>query len=374
MEIERVADSAGRIEIWACERDGLRDPSSRQCRKFLGYENPIDHWHRRPEAHEAICWSTSRTLANIAIHEQELISSLPSTRGHDTLLPCDIVEAGKMRNGAKRWWCRTHQKHWGTKGDIAEACDAGELRCAHHGQRMSYVIDPPRLRIDQHTEIVLRCSLPAAFTSRGTSQPRRPRLHLHVRDAGSGEYIDDRELNAISLEYLRDSGHSAIDELTRVALTPPSALEFVLALEHSIEMGCIDCRNCGYPHWDLGAFARTAHRKHLCSNCGRDTTWSKLAIASTPLKPLHEQYSKISGCIESQKILNLDDYPAACFAVRASMPAVLWTATRAQHRGIHVRLVQEQLRIDDIFGTVIHRGKPLDRARLLEQMLAHTLG
>jgi hypothetical protein len=33
-----------------------------------------------------------------------------------------------------------------------------------------------------------------------------------------------------------------------------------LALESGKMMGCINCKDCGYPHLDLGDFARKAHR------------------------------------------------------------------------------------------------------------------
>jgi hypothetical protein len=156
--------------------------------------------------------------------------------------------------------------------------------------------------------------------------------------------------------------------------TPPAAVEFVLALENGLDMGCINCRDCGCPHLDLGEFARTAHSKHLCGNCGRDNTWSRSPIASTPLKPLHDQFSRAASYVDVQKMLNIDDYPGAEFALWASTPAVLWTADRAQERGIHVHLGMNGKRlIDDTFGTVIYRGESLQRAALLEAMLAHTI-
>ncbi|WP_375492847.1 hypothetical protein [uncultured Nostoc sp.] len=40
--------------------------------------------------------------------------------GSGVILPCDIVPCGKFRNGAQRWWCRTHQVHWGDLGDFAK--------------------------------------------------------------------------------------------------------------------------------------------------------------------------------------------------------------------------------------------------------------
>jgi hypothetical protein len=186
--------------------------------------------------------------------------------------------------------------------------------------------------------------------------------------------VIDQDFEALSLHYNPPADLFANHEINKVHVTPPAAFEFVLALEKGLEMGCINCRDCGYPHLDLGDFARTPHSKHLCGNCGRDNTWSKSEIASTPLKPLHDQFSKASQYANVDKVLNLDDYPGAAFALWASTPAVLWTADRAQERGIHVHLRMDGERIiDDTFGTVIHHGQPLDRAALLADMVSRTI-
>jgi hypothetical protein len=69
-----------------------------------------------------------------------------------------------------------------------------------------------------------------------------------------------------------------------------------------------------YPHLDLGDFARTPHSKHLCGNCGRNNTWSKGAISSTPRKPIHDQFSKAWQYIDVDKVLNIDECPGCNFA------------------------------------------------------------
>ena len=374
MEVERITNG-NRIELWAYEWDMASTPKVKTNRKFLGYEQPVrvDQLAAQ-QPREAICWSYGRTLGNIAVFSEEVIGMFPAKKGDDAILTCDIVEAGKMRNGAKRWWCRTHQKHWGTKGDIASAVNDGIARCSNHLQPMSYIVEPPHIRMEDHAEVGIWCSLPPAMTSNGMPSRRRPRIHFHVRNEPAGMKIIDQDYEALSLHYNPPADLFANDEINKVHVTPPAAFEFVLALENGLEMGCINCRDCGYPHLDLGDFARTPHSKHLCGNCGRDNTWSKTAIASTPLKPLHDQFSKASQYIDVDKVLNLDDYPGAGFSLWASTPAVLWTANRAQERGIHVHLAMNGVRIiDDTFGTVIHQGKPLDRKALLAAMVANTI-
>lgn len=375
MEVERVASGDGQIGLWAFEWDLTQKPAQKINRAFLGYEQPMRPTNATfQKAREAICWSYGRTLGNIAVFAETVLGSFPSNKGDDAILACDVVEAGKMRNGAKRWWCRTHQRHWGTKADIESARFNGAVRCSNHAQPMSYVIDPPHLRVEDHAEIGIWCSMPPALTSMGKPRARRPKIHVHVRDQPGGEKVVDQDVEALSLLYSPADDLFASSEITKVHVTPPAAFEFVLALETGLEMDCINCRDCGYPHLDLGEFGRTAHTKHLCGNCGRDNTWSRSPIASTPLKPLHDQFIRANGYIDSTKSLNIDEYPGAEFAIWASTPAVIWTGHRAQERGIHVHVGRDGERIvDDTFGSVIYRGEKLERSALFHTMVAHTI-
>jgi hypothetical protein len=375
MDVERISASDGRIGLWAFEWDLNQNPAAKINRQFLGYEQPVQLMQSNAhQVREAICWSYGRTLGNIAVFSEEVLGTFPEKSGADAILACDIVEAGKMRNGAKRWWCRTHQRHWGTKADFAIARRDSAVRCSNHTQPMSYVIDPPHIRLEDHAEVGIWCSMPPALTSAGPVKKRRPKVHVHVREQAAGKKVIDQDFEALSLHYNADDDLFANTEITKVHVTPPAALEFVLALESGLQMGCISCRDCGCPHLDLGEFARTAHSKHLCGNCGRDNTWSRVPIASTPLKPLHDQFSRAATYVNVEKTLNIDDFPDAQFALWASTPAVLWTADRAQERGIHVHLgTKEDRFIDDTFGTVIYRGKSLDREELLAAMVSSTI-
>ena len=361
--------------MWAYEWDMSQNPARKANRRFIGHEQPV-HSAKEQAAvvQEAICWSYGRTLGNITVSNEELLGRFPGQEGDDATLDCDIVGAGKMRNGKERWWCRTHQKHWGTKADIEDAAQQGVVRCSNHAQPMSYVIDPQHIKIQDHAEVGIWCSMPPALTHSGTSKKRRPKIHVHVREKPSQDKIIDQDFKALSLHYNSKDNLFGNAEITKVHLTPPSALEFVLALESGKAMGCINCRDCGYPHLDLGDFARQAHSKHLCGNCGRDNTWSKEPIASTPLQPLHEQFSQANEYDNVGTHINLDDYAGLPFQVWASTPAVLWTAKRPQERGIHVHVYQDgQYLIDDTYGTVIYQGQPLQRAELLERMVENTI-
>jgi hypothetical protein len=139
-------------------------------------------------------------------------------------------------------------------------------------------------------------------------------------------------------------------------------------------MDCVNCSHCGYPHLDLGDFGREPHRKHFCGNCGRDSTWSKTPIVSTPLKPLHDRYAKTLKYEIPDRKLNLDDFRGCRYAIWASTPAVVWTAVRPQEFGVHVHVHDGNSRvIDDTFGEVTLGGKLLDRSELIRDMISRTI-
>lgn len=121
--------------------------------------------------------------------------------------------------------------------------------------------------------------MPAAISTWDIKK-RPPRIHVHVRPKANGPKSIDRDYQAVSLRYSSLEGLFGAQEITRVNITPPAAFEFVSALERGAAMDCINCSHCGYPHLDLGEFARKPHRKHFCGNCGRDSTWSKTEIIS----------------------------------------------------------------------------------------------
>jgi hypothetical protein len=123
--------------------------------------------------------------------------------------------------------------------------------------------------------------------------------------------VIDRDFSAIALDYRPALGMFGAVEITRVNVTPPAAFEFVCALESGREMGCINCSSCGYPHLDLGDFAKKPHRKHFCANCGRDSTWSRTEMVSKPLKPLHDSFMKAAGFAVPERSINIDEHPGA---------------------------------------------------------------
>jgi hypothetical protein len=371
----RINQSSNTIELWQCdwERSGTGQARKVFIRKIAD-EQPLSSTNgdALTKTH-AICWSYGRTLGNIAVFSEALLGRFPSKSGDDAQLPCDFVHAGKYRHGAERWWCRTHQTHWGTKADHESYDRLGEMHCANQSQPMNYVVAPLTINLHSFAEVGVWCSMPAALSTEPI-KPRAPKIHVHVRPDANGKKTIDSDFHAISMLYSDQLGLFGSHDITHVNITPPAAFEFVCALEAQRPMSCINCSHCGYPHLDLGDFATTPHRKHFCGNCGRDSTWSQSPIVSTPLKPLHDQCAKTLKYETPTRVLNLDDYSGCTYTIWASTPAVLWTAARPQEFGIHVHVHNGKTRVvDDTFGSVVLNGQELERSELVRSMIQKTV-
>jgi hypothetical protein len=376
MFVERRVNATNHtVELWRCQWENHEGAPARKV--YLG--KICDEQAVNPEAEgllaekAAICWSYGRTLGNIAVVSPSMLGHFPKKVGNDAILPCDFAHAGKFRHGADRLWCRTHQTHWGTKADLESFDQFGEMRCANHTQPMNYVVSPFTVNINQHAEVGIWCSMPAALSTVAI-KPRAPKIHVHVREKAGESKTVDMDFTAISTIYRANLGLFGSTQITQVNITPPSAFDFLRAVELCREMSCINCSTCGYPHLDLGDFADKPHRKHFCGNCGRDSTWSKEPIVSTPLKPLHDEFAKNTKYEQPSRTINLDEHAGCDYTVWASTPAIVWTAERPQECGIHVHVHDGNSRIiDDTFGEVVLNGKPLERAALIAAMIERTI-
>lgn len=376
MFIERkINKSTGLVELWYCDWKNGKGSEAQKvwiekvCDEQVAKQDAVNG---QTEA-AAICWSYGRTLGNIAVNSPDMLGHFPKRSGTDAELPCDFADAGKFRHGQPRVWCRTHQTHWGTKADFASREQLGVMRCANHGQRMNYVVGPYSLNTDEHDEVGVWCSMPAAIST-AEINPRPPKIHVHVREQAGAPKKVDRDFNAISIRYSDELGLFGAKDISLVNITPPAAFDFVRGLELNKDMDCINCSHCGYPHLDLGDFAETPHRKHFCGNCGRDSTWSKEPIVSTPLKPLHDSFAKTLKYVTPDRSLNIDDYKGCSYTIWASTPAIVWTAAREQEFGIHVHVHDGTERVvDDTFGAVVLDGKLLERSELVKLMMQRTI-
>ncbi len=373
----KLNPETGKVEVWECE---WSNPGTGMAKKsFIRKHSDEEEMEPANETYSvtaAVCWAPGRTIGNIAVSSEEVFGSFDGKVGTNAVLPCHVVPCGKFRNGARRWYCKTHQIHWGTKADIAALPESGEVTCSNHTMEMSYVVDPVVVEFNDFEEIGIWCSLPPAMSTQSI-EPRPPKIHIHKRYSGIDKKVLDRDYDAIVCSYNQDLGLFANHEITQIQVTPPAAFEFVRSLEEGRKMSCITCKKCGYPHLDLGSFATTPHAKHFCGNCGNDSIWSDGKIVSTPLKPLHDQFNNSNAYITPDRTINIDEYADHEFEIWSSTPAVVWTADRPQEQGIHVHIYVDGIGgrriVDNTFGQVIFKGVPLDRKLLWRQMTAHTL-
>ncbi len=373
----RINAATGKVEVWECEwaNKGTGMAKKEYLRK-VGNEEDIEFKHENYSIADAICWAPGRTIGNIAVSSEEAFGMFEGDSGNDAILPCQIIPCGKFRRGGKRWYCKTHQIHWGTIADFATSEKTKEVTCSNHQTKMNYVINPLEVEFVNFEEIGIWSSLPPALSSEKIEQ-RPPKIHVHKRISGKKKKVIDDDFDAIVCSYNQNLGLFPNTEITKIQVTPPAAFEFVRSIENNFEMSCISCKKCGYPHLDLGGFSEHLHKKHFCGNCGNDSIWSPEPIVSTPLKPLHDQFSNSNTYIDPDRSINLDEYAEYKFELWASTPAVVWTADRPQEKGIHVHIYKSDLDgpriIDDTFTSVILNGKSLDRKELWESMVKNTV-
>ncbi len=150
----RINEDSQKVEVWECEWSNKGTGMARK--KFLRYvgdEEDLKFSHDDYCNAAAICWAPGRTIGNIAVSSEDIFGMFEGKSGNDAILPCQIIPSGKFRNGAKRWYCKTHQIHWGIKADYAAVTKSGEVNCSNHLTKMSYVIDPLEIEFKDFEEI-----------------------------------------------------------------------------------------------------------------------------------------------------------------------------------------------------------------------------
>lgn len=324
----------------------------------LGKEHPS-----KPPDDYAVIWSDAHTLGHIAIEQgNEVLAAIPQEAGKETTyLPCQLIDAGKFRNGKPRWWCRTHQVHFGKKADIKHCCNAHVA--------MNFAYNPLDLDIDKYLGGVgIWAALPPAICTRpeGASEPTG--IHVHARKTAGGHKVIDKTFPCITLSFLESLGLSTM----KMHVTPPSAVAWLDATERGVEMDVCRCTFCHVPHLDLGYFAQNPHKRHLCGNCGREF-WAKTRNISNPLSLLSQALEKHPRSkVESSESLDIfsRDFPGG-LEIYPSTPAILWTSPKPEQTGIHVHAWDAQGKrvIDETYGAVTLDGNALSREALLMPLL-----
>lgn len=375
MHVKRVMKNSGTY-LYLVEEHYNSDKKRGETKviKALGVEEPAKSLNNMTEEF-AVVWAEGRTLGNAVPFSERVLGQFPlDDRGNEVLLPCDIVQCGKFRNGAQRWWCRTHQVHWGVKADLQQAMVGGEsIRCSNATQPMHYTKNPLIINPnDYEGGIGIWAALPTAINTSNEPDVDGVALHVHARPLSKGKKVIDANYPAVVVT----TGDSLplFDNalIKRIVIAPPSALAYLEALIHKLPLGTLYCHSCQHPHLDLGDFAKNPHRKHFCGNCGVDSNWSKDSIVSTPLHELSQKFSKNSEFVESDRTLDLRNYQECKVKIWASTPAIIWSSHLPQEKGIHIHVYQGEKKIvDDTFKQVTwFDGSFLEREKLLVTMLS----
>ncbi|MFZ4875690.1 hypothetical protein ACL9RI_11425 [Janthinobacterium sp. Mn2066] len=220
-----------------------------------------------------MCWPLHATVGNIAVTTDTISGHFRAGAGRDALVPCDLLPAGKFRNGAVRHWCCTHQCYWGTQADLADYAASHQMRCKQHASSLGYVLYPEVLDISRYHAITLD------YLADGSM-----RLRAKANDGGA---LLARDVSALAID-IRSLPGLFQPSIVHINITPPAAQAYAAALNRGLALGCVDCPRCGHPHLDLGEFALSPHRRHLCGHCGYDAVHGAAACVSTPLQRLRE--------------------------------------------------------------------------------------
>lgn len=229
-----------------------------------------------------ICWPLHATVGHIAVTTPQITGHFNAGAGLDAIVVCDLVPAGKYRNGAARQWCRTHQVYWGTQADLADQSFSGKTRCKHHASLMGYVLYPEVFDPSVHHGASLAQETEHAEDAEDAENTGL--LVLRARPDNGGALLA-RKAMALAIDCRNLPGLFHAD-IAQINLTPPAVQGYLQARRSGAPLGCIDCPRCHHPHLDLDEFAQEPHQRHYCGHCGHSATHSKEEMVSNPLARL----------------------------------------------------------------------------------------
>lgn len=245
------------------------------------------------------CWSNDATVGNICSDGSLVTGNFGAAHGRDGIALCDLVPAGKFRNGANRNWCRIHFAAWGTLRDRADLRTSGSARCRLASVPLNYITQA--FHFDLRSAATLEINLPAPDAAVcphapvGSFPSELPCFDIRVRNAQRA-LVFEASVRAVCIDLDPEMHSFSNAAIARCFITPLLLRSLQAVRDAGMRATCVDCRCCGYPHVDLGSFATRPHRRHLCGNCGHQSVISKVSVISNPLVRLIGEFpgSKIS--------------------------------------------------------------------------------
>ena len=266
---------------------------------------------------------------------------------------CNITKVARRRSGGFRYWCVVHKADATAKyGRPAKHCLAANDPAIKTSEALT--LDPT----DFPGGIALWGAVPAIYDT--TRLPMERGIHFHARlQVGPNKDVD----HTYRKIAVKKRGGQLFER--QIEVNELDAVYFMVASVFGKPVKYIQCPRCGYPHLDKDWFAVHPHQSHLCHGCGRNFRDEAPGIGN-PVALLQEELDGSGNrrLITAPKVLNLKqaDWEGG-IQIWGSNPAILWTADKAEEKGIHVHAYRrdgEEAKIDGTFNKVTIDGIELD--------------
>ncbi|MEQ9490135.1 MAG: hypothetical protein RIM72_14200 [Alphaproteobacteria bacterium] len=259
---------------------------------------------------------------------------------------CDIRHAGLNRNGKDRWWCRTH----------------GANATGKHGVRLEKCVNASfdvtklkRLELDidlYEGGIGIWGAVEPVFNT--TSKTQCTGVHVHARKSSA---VDKKDIDG-TFDVVTIPDKADLFNNQPIAITKNAAIAFYISTYLNRDLKYLICPHCRSVHLDEAEFVLTPHVKHLCTSCGRyfDDTVRGVSNPVEYFRTLSSHFLTERKFIDPERELNIrqECYPGG-IEIWASNPALIWTRTKPEEKGIHVHAYDgENLKpcIDDTYSSV----------------------
>lgn len=273
---------------------------------------------------------------------------------------CTISMVARRRDGGFRYWCLAHKADATAKyGKPAERCVAAGDAPIESNEALE--IDPAQFP----GGIALWGAVPAIYDT--TRLPMERGIHVHAR-LRPGE--EKKELDHTYRKIaIRKRGGDLFER--QIEVNELDAIYFMVSSVFDMQVKYVRCGLCGYPHLDRDWFAVHAHQRHLCHGCGRNFRDDAPGIGN-PVALLQQELEGGAKrrLVTAAKVLTLRqaDYPGG-IQVWGSNPAILWTANKAEEKGVHIHAYKVDGADPEIDGT--YKKVTIDGIALDPEMVRH---
>jgi transposase-like protein len=316
--------------------------------------------------------NVDQLLLALPTHSADNVASLVSEVYLPTgiAMECRIVSVGKRRDGGTRYWCLQH------RADATAKYGRQATRCRYADQPPMRSQEVLHLDPGQYPGgVALWGAVPPIYDT--TRQPLDRGIHVHARREPRGKKDIDWTYRGVCLVTGSKGGPKA-----RAAVSELDAIYYMVSSVFGYKTKYIECTRCGYPHLDKDWFSVHAHRRHLCSGCGKTFPDRDTAIGN-PIAAIQTAFGHRTHVKPSRKklVLRQADFPGG-IQIWGSNPAIVWTGSQHEEEGIHVHAFEregdKEPKPDETYSEVLIDGVSLDpmmvRTLMAQSALPHIAG